>query len=415
MQNIIVEKPYRFIAPHRGDLIPYLIQRARLVDWYLSRFEGITSHEVRNADRLINSVREGAGILLAPNHCRYADPIAMGWIARVARIHVYAMASWHLFHQGRLQAFAIRMCGGFSVNREGLDRQSLDTAIDILVEAQRPLVIFPEGTVFRTNDRLNPLLDGVAFLARTAARRRAKAGQGKVVVHPVAIKYLFKGDLKETIEPVLSSIEQRLTWGSQSHHSLLCRVHKVGEALLTLKEIQYLGHGQVGTLGERKERLIERLLTPLDERLLGRKQSGSLVPRIKQLRAKLVPRLTQSDTSQTQRSEIWQSLGDIYDAQQIWSYPEGYLDQPTDTRLLETVERYEEDLLDRARIHRPLHAILEVGEAIDADAPKPRAGQSDPILSAIENQLRSMLDKLSGEATALETNASAMGMAVDCL
>ena len=276
MQDIIVSKPYRFIPPHRGTWIPKLIQKARLVDRYLSRFEGVVSYEVRNAELVKDSVRAGRGVLLAPNHCRYADPLTIGWLAREADILVYAMASWHLFHQSRLQAFAIRLCGGFSVNREGLDRKSIDTAVEILTEGKRPLVIFPEGTVFRTNDRLNPLLDGVSFLARTATKRRAKSSRPPVVVHPVAIKYLFRGDLPASIEPVLSTIEKRITWGEyQQEKDLLERVHLLGEALLSLKEIQFLGQAQSGPLEERKSRLIHRLLSPIEERMLGKVQEDS--------------------------------------------------------------------------------------------------------------------------------------------
>lgn len=402
MQDIIIEKPYRFIPPHRGNWIPSLVQKVRLVDKYLNWFEGIHSYEIRHADRLTKSLSEGCGILLAPNHCRYADPLAIGFLAREVGVYVYAMASWHLFHQGWLQAFAIRMCGGFSVNREGLDRTSLDTAVDMLTEGRRPLVVFPEGTVFRTNDRLHPLLDGVSFLARTAARRRAKAGRGRVVVHPVAIKYLFRGDLAKTVEPVLASIEERITW-SKYHRGtdLLERVQRIGEALLTLKEIQYLGTAQSGTLEERKTRLIERLLAPLESQLLGRVQDDFILPRIKQLRAKIVPPLIEAKVSAEERDVVWRQLEEIYVAQQISSYPNGYLDEPTDMRLLETVERFEEDLTDRASIHRPLHAILEVGEAIEAPIARPKKGEADPIMEPLSQRLQAMLNRLSHEAQPL--------------
>ena len=131
------------------------------------------------AVRCRESLDRGDGILLAPNHCRYADPLVLGWPARELRTHVYAMASWHLFNKGRFDAFAIRKMGGFSIHREGTDRQSLETAIDILATAERPLILFPEGTTNRTNDVLKPLLDGVSFIARSAARRRAKACGGR--------------------------------------------------------------------------------------------------------------------------------------------------------------------------------------------------------------------------------------------
>ena len=42
---------------------------------------------------------------------------------------------------------------------------------------------------------------------------------------------------------------------------------------------------------------------------------------------------------------------------------------PTPERLLETVERYEEDLTDAARPHSPIHAVISVGEAMEGQRP----------------------------------------------
>jgi hypothetical protein len=399
MQQIIVEKPYRFIPPHRGDWIPTLIQRFHVVDWYLKRFEGITSYEVRHGDRLRESLRQRRGIILAPNHCRYADPIAMGWVAREVDVFIYSMASWHLFNQSRLQTFAIGLCGGFSVYREGVDRQSLETAVGIITEAKRPLVVFPEGTVFRSNDLLQPLMDGVAFLARAAARRRIKHGLGDVVIHPVAIKYLFRGNLEESIEPILSSLEQRLAWNrlGKSEH-LLDRIARIDEAQLALKEIQYLGRAQCGTMSHRRTRMVEHLLIPLEIQWLGKPQESDLLPRVKQLRSAIVPCLFEAKFAHERRMQLWSQLADIYLAQQIASPVSDYLNVPTDTRVLETVERIEEDMTDRTTLQRPLHAVLEVGEAIDVDGSKPAKGETDPLMIQIASSLGQMLARLSTEA-----------------
>ena len=150
-----------------------MIQRFRLIDRWLRKSHGVTSYECRGVEKLRESLAAGHGIMLTPNHCRPSDPIVMGFPAREAKTHVYAMASWHLYNQDRFTAFAIRKMGGFSVNREGVDRKSLNTAIDVLESAERPLIVFPEGVTTRLNDRLLDFLDGVAFIARTAARRRA--------------------------------------------------------------------------------------------------------------------------------------------------------------------------------------------------------------------------------------------------
>lgn len=399
MQKIIVEKPYKFIPPHRGNLLPAAIQTLRLTDRYLAKYEGVESFEIRDIDRLKETMRSGAGVLLAPNHCRYADPLAMGWVAREIRCHVFAMASWHLFNQSWLQAFAIRAMGGFSVYREGLDRQSLDTAVEILVSAKRPLIVFPEGAVFRTNDLLQPLLEGVAFLARTAARKRQKQDGGRVVIHPVAIKYLYRGNIYRAVQPVLEMIEHRLTWSTCSNPELLERVAKIGLALLCLKEIEYLGRAQEGTFQHRQTRLVDHLLGPLEDKWLGGTQEERLIPRIKQLRMKIVPNLTANTLQPADRDSLWRDLSAIYLAQQVASYPTGYLRAPTTvTRILETVERFEEDLTDRTRVHRGLHAVIQIGQAIEVPADKtPRDGE-DPVMLALRNSLQSMLDLLSNEA-----------------
>ena len=65
-----------------------------------------------------------------------------------------------------------------------MDKQAVQTSIEILATAERPLVIFPEGHVSRTNDRLTPTLAGTALIARQAAKRRAKENKKVVVLAP---------------------------------------------------------------------------------------------------------------------------------------------------------------------------------------------------------------------------------------
>ena len=139
MQQILIEKPYKFIPPHRGTWWPTLIRDCNLPGFWLRRAEGVERYELRGGEHLKQSLRAGHGILLTPNHCRLADPLAMGWLAREVRCLVYAMASWHLFQQSRFMAWAIHKMGGFSVYREGVDRQAINVAIEILETAARPV------------------------------------------------------------------------------------------------------------------------------------------------------------------------------------------------------------------------------------------------------------------------------------
>lgn len=402
MQEIIIEKPYRFQAPYRGTLVPHLFQRFRVIDRFLKHYEGICSHEVRGIEHLKESLRRQAAIVLAPNHCRYSDPLAMAWVLRPAGVYPYAMASWHLFHHSLAQSMLIRLCGGFSVNREAVDRQALDMAVSGLVEAQRPLILFPEGTVFRSNDRLQPFLDGVSFIARTAAKRRAKLGNPCTLIHPVAIKYLFHGDVMQTITPVVEEMERRFAWYLPTcrARSMVDRVDRLTEAYLATKEIEHCGAVGQGNSQERRLQLIERLLRPLEEQWLKQlPKETTLVPRIKALRLLMVPLLLSDQTPPREKQQIRLDLSRIYVAQQIGSYPEGYLDSPvTDTRLLETVEQLEEDIWGKARVHKPLHAVLQVGSAIEVNDQRPARDSADPLLIQLESSIREMLVDLSGQA-----------------
>ncbi|MCP4817347.1 MAG: 1-acyl-sn-glycerol-3-phosphate acyltransferase, partial [Planctomycetaceae bacterium] len=212
------------------------------------------------------------------------------YLARETPCNFYAMASWHLFNQGWFSKFIIRMMGAFSVNREGLDRHAIDESIGILQTAQRPLLLFPEGTTSRTNDQLMALMEGPAFIARTAAKRRAKQDGGKVVVHPVAIRYLYQGDIQQACNGVLSDIERKLTWRPEPDMPLIERIVRVGNALLSLKELQY--GAQVSnqlSLRERQTHIVNHLLDPLEKEWLGSTQQGGVAKRIKGLRMKIFP------------------------------------------------------------------------------------------------------------------------------
>ncbi len=400
MQSIIIEKPYQFVPPHRGTWLPAWIQRLRIVDRYLHQVEGVETHELRGVDHVRESLRLGHSVLLAPNHCRYSDPMVMGWVARAVEMPFYAMASWHLFEQSYWMKWALRVMGAFSIYREGVDRQSLDMAVEVLATGERPLVVFPEGAVFRTNDRLQPLLDGVAFLARTAAKRRAKEDVNKkVVIHPVAIKYVFRGDLAKCIEPVLATIEHRLTWRTPAPGDLLERLQRAVHGVLSLKEIEFLGQAQSGPVEERQQRLIDHLLDPLEVEWIGKQQDGSIIPRVKALRMKILPEMTSGEVTAVERERRWMQLSHIYLSQQISAYPHDYLVRPTTpTRILETVERLEEDLTDRVRKNSPLHAIVEVGEAIEIPLERGPRGEEDPIMRTLRDKLQGQLDRLSGES-----------------
>ncbi len=409
MQKIIVEKPYQFIPAFHHPAFPAFFQLIRFPHFFLRWKEGVEAHEVRGVELLQQSLAAGHAVLLTPNHPRTADPVALGFLSRAAGCHLYAMASWHLFQNGWLNSFIIRLIGAFSVNREGVDRQAINVAIDLLAQGKRPLVIFPEGATSRTADYLHALLDGVAFIARTAAKKRSKMNPpGKVVVHPVAMKYLYRGNLAQAADDVLTSIEQRLSWQPQRQLDLLNRVGKVGLGLLSLKEIEYFGQTQTGTLAERLQKLIDRLLRPLEERWLGSAQEGLAVPRVRALRTKILPDMVAGKIDANERQRRWRDLADLYLAQQLSSYPPEYLTtRPSVDRVLETIEKFEEDLTDSCRVHGKLKAIIQVGPAIEVATERDRKATSDPLMLQIQQSLQGMMDQLALESPVLDEQTAA--------
>ncbi|HEY8748539.1 MAG TPA: 1-acyl-sn-glycerol-3-phosphate acyltransferase [Tepidisphaeraceae bacterium] len=391
MQNVVIDKPYVPVLPYRGRVW------ARVLSWYgrrmLRKKYGVEVVKCVNTDRLRASIAAAHGVLITPNHSRDEDPFVVGELARQAGSPVYIMASWHLFMQDKLKTFMLRRAGAFSIYREGIDRSAVNTAVDILESADRPLVIFPEGFISRTNDRINDLMDGTALIARSAAKKRAKMQPaGKVVVHPVALRYTFHGDINTAVTRTLDEIEARLSWRPQRNLDPLERIHKTGGALLALKELEYLGKAENGALGDRLARLIDGILEPMEKEWLEGKHEGIVPARVKKLRSAILPDMTKGELDEAERERRWIQLADLYLAQQLFNYPPGYVtDKASAERLLETIERFEEDLTDKVRLHGPIHATVTVGEAIEVPAARESRGGGDPLMDQIEAQLKGML------------------------
>ncbi len=236
-------------------------------------------------------------------------------------------------------------------------------------------------------------MEGTALIARSAAKKRSKLQPPKkVVVHPIAIRYRFKGNVEAAAGSVLDQIETRLTWRKQQQLPLVERIYKTGGALLALKELEYLGEARTGPIDVRLQNLIDAILVPLEQQWLEKKQEGTVPARVKRLRTAILPDMTDDKIDETERQRRWKQLADLYLAQQLFNYPPDYVrSNPTPDRLLETVERFEEDLTDRVTIHRPFHATVTVGEPIEASPSREGRGGDDPLMEQIAAQLKKML------------------------
>lgn len=373
MHQIIIAKPYEFVPPVRSPVWSRLI--GLLLRPHIKRAYGMEQIRFERTEILTQALAAGTRVVLAPNHCRPSDPAIIAELARSVGTPVYIMASWHLFMNGALQRWVLRRIGAFSVYREGLDRRAIKEAVELLAAGERPLVIFPEGIITRGNDRLGMLNDGLAFIARTAAKQLKKEGNGgRVAVIPIAIRYRFEGELLKSIGPVIDSIEQRLTWQPRPEVPIQDRLYRIGQALVALKELEVLGEIRQGTLADRLSHLITAILEPLEQEWKVKVRDLDVPLRVRTLRAAILPEMIESEMPEAERARRWAQFERLYLAQQLSLYPAGYLDEGAGAdRILETVERLEEDLTDRATIHRPMRATVTVCEPVDL-----REGEANP-------------------------------------
>jgi hypothetical protein len=246
------------------------------------------------------------------------------------------------------------------------------------------------------------MMEGPSFIARQAAKRLQKLNMpGGVVIHPVAIRYAFQGDLAATLEPALERLEQRLSWQPQTNRSIVDRIGKLGQALLTLREVETFGEARSGNLYERAEKLVEHLLDRLETTWKISDTSGSAIARVKRIRTAILPDMAARRVTPEERARRWRDLADAYYAQQLSHYPRDYIlrEKNLPERVLETVERLEEDFTDHMTQNRPFHTIIQVGEAIPIGTQRVRDESGDPVMAEIRRQLQTMINELAAERT----------------
>mgnify|MGYP002622220576 FL=1 len=394
MQEVVIEAPYEFIPAHRGRLWPWFLSNF-IASWYLRKYYGLRGCEVRGSEKLRASLDAGHGILLPSNHARPCDPMAAAWLTMAVDHPFYCMASRHTFNQVWYEKYLMRRCGAFSINREAPDHASLSFSVESIANADRPIFLFAEGNLTRHNDRLAPLLDGAASIARMAAKRRAKQNPpGKVVVHGLIFKYYFRGSLEETLTPVLDDLDRRMNLGPSDGLSLKERVLRVTEGQLANREREFLGEVRSGDLQERIERFLEDALGPIDaEWVSDEAPRRGNYHRIQRLRSRILPDMIDKKVGEEERARRWKQLAACYAAQQWGLYLPGYLDgDPPPEHLIETVERTEEDLTDAVTLHAPFDVVIHVGDAIEVPTRRVRGQDEDPLTTELTAQMQRMLD-----------------------
>ena len=205
------------------------------------------------------------GVLIAPNHAAHYDSAALYLAADAIKTPLYYMTAWQVFGMAsRWEQFLMQRLGCFSIDRESTDRSAYKQAVSILRKESCPLVVFPEGDIYHTTDRVTPFREGAAAIAISAARREAIA---RIAVVPCGIKFWYTDDPSTKLAEVDERIGRCVCSCDRSCNNLWqARIYRFAEAVLALKEIEYLGATRSGKLVDRISHLAQSILEELEVR-----------------------------------------------------------------------------------------------------------------------------------------------------
>jgi hypothetical protein len=384
-----------FWAPRPSGVWRKLLTPVR--KFYLKQFYAVRDVSIYGMDRL-SVIGKDDGVLLTPNHSHDSDPHVMMEVGKRLDRQLYFMAAWQIFkgHRG-IDGFVLQRMGAFSVDREGCDRRAMRQAVDLMTSG-RWLVVFPEGEIYHTNERLTPLREGVAFMAGTAQKALDKEAAGrKVWIIPTAIRYTYVEDVTPQLESAMTDLEERMKLKSGKGSPLAQRIVRFGDAMLTLKEKEQLGKAQDGDLTSRLKTLISAILARHEAQWLRNAQSGESVSlRVKSLRQQLLEIWVDEKTPPEHRAQAREALDDVQMVMQLYSYPGDYvLENPSVERMAETIEKFEEDVyggIIRPKGERAARVIL--GAPLDMSAHvtgmRPRAAATE-LTAKLEAAIRDLM------------------------
>jgi 1-acyl-sn-glycerol-3-phosphate acyltransferase len=153
---------------------------------------------------------KGQRTLLLPNHPTFHDWIAIFLLsARINQLFYY-LAAYERF-KGVWGLF-LQQLGAYSIRRGLGDRPSVAKTLELMMQSDCRLVIFPEGGCSLQNDTVMPFRVGSVQVAFQAMHRLVRQGEAVPDFYtvPVSIKYYYTSDMAPVIQKTLSRLERKL-------------------------------------------------------------------------------------------------------------------------------------------------------------------------------------------------------------
>jgi len=345
---------YKFSPPKYSRFwAPFIYKISE--NFYLRRQHKIVEVNVLSGgETLLEKIRQGDSLLITPNHSDHADPHVLLYINKTYKIPVHFMAARETFEVNYgLSGKVLQRAGIFSVDREGADLKAIKEAMRIVFEGNYPLVMFPEGEIYHLNEKLTPLNEGAAtIMLKTAKRLKKKTGNQGCFIVPTAMKYSYIDDISSTFAESMDKLERHILWAPQTHIDIVERIYKFGEALLSLKEKEYLNRTLTGSIPDRLHQQREIMVSEMEATYFSKTGKGNHPERIRKVRGRIRSILLDDDQpSQGKIDDCYRDLDRLYFSIQMYSYPGQYIrEAPSVSRIAETILKFEEDIYGECRI-----------------------------------------------------------------
>ncbi|WP_437224402.1 lysophospholipid acyltransferase family protein [Planctomicrobium sp. SH661] len=382
---------------------------SRLSPWFVRAYsrsrnrelqqQGITGIDVEGAEKVGAALQAGCGVLLVSNHSYHYDSYVLIESGRRAGWFPQIMTAWQVFMMyGPAGRWVLQRHGCFSINREGNDTQAFRQAVSILEAGENPLLIYPEGDIYHSNDRVMPFREGAAAIALLARKKNVRP----LVIIPTATKCFYITDPTAQLHAMMDQLEKQIGWRPVTGRSLLDRIYRFGNGFLSLKEIEHLGSARTGTVRERLAYLANAVLTQIRERHGLPPRGNDLTERIRHLRIHLIRAMDKLRSAakldadgQRELRQYDADMQDLFFVTQLSSYHGDYSsEKPTIERMAETIDKFEEDIfaLQAPTPRGERRACVRFGDPIELAG---RQESSAQLTLLLEAEVQKLLDRMN--------------------
>lgn len=404
-------KPFTFRPPKPNRLV-IALQKLTL-PFAIRRKLKVTGIEIGDDDLARLRALKRERCLLMPSHSGGFEPHIVMHVSKLLGDHYYYLAAMEAFEKSPITGWCMQRLGAYSIIRGTADRRSFQMTRQLLVDAERWLVIFPEGQTVWQNDTVMPFQQGVVQLAFKAYETAFEQDEGaSLFCVPISIKYAYLEDMRTEREASLARLESKLfAADSDAPQSAYERLRRIGRAVLTAnEEIRHVRPDESASFDDRIQQMKEAILQRVERQLnVTPRADYSVLDRTRSL-FNAVDRIVYdepptSEYEQKLADERRQEAKDLYDdlwrVLQLVAIYDGYVRESMSAeRFMDVLCLLEMEVLGERRIWGPRKAMVRVGEPVDLrdhfsqyKADKRRVIQE--VTLAVETQVRQMLAALA--------------------